>query len=89
MGTTNPEVTFTFTNNSGGTMDIDPRVLRRNGRWNGRQWGTIASNSEIIAALRMKLATRASPATLVTFDLSMADNAPAPCGVFVQAIAST
>jgi hypothetical protein len=80
---------FTFTNKSGGTMD---QTLEFSGGIDAAtvpSGGTVSSGRETFAALRMKLATRTSPATVATFDLSMVDNAPAPCGVYVQAIAST
>lgn len=49
---------------------------------------SISAGGEGVAALRMKVATRTAPVTVATFDLSMAAEAPAPCGLFVQALVS-
>jgi hypothetical protein len=88
-GVKKPEANFTFTNQSGGTMDetleysagIDAGTVL-----NGK---TSSSGEEGITAQRMKVATRTTPVTVATFDLSMAAEGPTSCGLFVQALVST
>ena len=47
-----------------------------------------SDGDEGITAIRMKVATRTSPATIATLDFSMVSNAPTACGVYAQAIVS-
>lgn len=87
-GLKKPAANFTFTNQSGGTIDetleysagIDAGTVP-----NGK---TSSSGEEGITAQRMKVATRTAPVTVVTFDLSMASEGPTSCGLFVQALVS-
>jgi len=89
MGTTFPKVDFSFRNESGGTMDQTLEYATGTDAGSVPNEGTIGSGGEAFAALRMKVATRTSPATIVVFDLNMAANIPSACPVFIQAIAGT
>lgn len=87
-GAKKPEADFTFTNRSGGTIDetleystgIDATTLL--------DGETASVGEEGVTAERIKLASRTTPVTVVSFDLSMAVAGPAPCGLFVQALVS-
>jgi hypothetical protein len=89
MGTTFPRVEFLFKNESGGTMDETLEYTTGTDAGTPPNGATIGAGAEAFAALRMKLATRTAPATIVVFDLNMAANVPGACPVFIQAIAST
>jgi hypothetical protein len=88
MGTTFPAADFSFNNRSGGIVD---QTLEYDGGIDGTSVPNgkeVSSGGEGLVAIRMKVATRTSPATVATLDLSKAGQAPAPCGVFAQVIVS-
>jgi len=89
LGRRIPKVAFVFHNESGGTMDQTLEYSTGTDAASVPNGGTIESGQETFAAIRMKVATRTSPATIVVFDLNMAASDPSGCPLFVQAIAST
>ena len=89
MGAAFPKVEFAFHNESGGTMDQTLEYTAGTDAASVPDGGTVKSGQEAFAAMRMKVATRTSPATIVVFDLNMAANVPSACPIFIQAIAST
>ena len=88
MGTTNPASTFTVNNRSGGTMDQTLEYPEGVDSTSVPDGEGVSDGNEGLTAIRMKVATRASPATIATLDFSMVRNAPTPCGVYAQAIVS-
>ncbi len=88
QGTTKPAISFAITNNSGAIMDQTleyPGGVDSSTVPNGK---AVSSGSESFTARRMKVSTRTSPSTVATVDFSFVSDAPAPCGVYAQAIVS-
>lgn len=88
MGTTFPAADFSFNNRSGGVVDQTLEYGEGTDGTSIPDGKEVSAGGEGLVAIRMKVATRTSPATVATLDLSKAFQTPAPCGVFAQVIVS-
>ena len=88
MGATKPKSTFSVNNRSGGTMDQTLEYGEGIDFTSVPNGDKVSDGNETFTAIRMKVATRGTPATIATLDMSMVSDAPTPCGVYAQVIVS-
>ena len=88
MGATKPKSTFSVNNRSGGTMDQTLEYGEGIDFTSVPNGDKVSDGNETFTAIRMKVATRGTPATIATLDMSMVSDAPTPCGVYAQVIGS-
>ena len=87
-GTTNPQTSFFVNNRSGGVVDQTLEFGEGIDAASVPDGESVSDGHEGFVAIRMKVATRSTPATIATLDLNAAPEPPVPCSVFVQVVIS-
>ncbi|HEY7255596.1 MAG TPA: hypothetical protein VH476_02835 [Solirubrobacterales bacterium] len=87
-GTTKPLTSFYVNNRSGGPVDQTLEYGEGIDATTVPDGGEVSDGHEGIVAIRMKVATRSTPATIATLDLNAAAEPPVPCSAFVQVVLS-